>query len=478
MTKVVTGDPLLDDEVPPVAPSTPGNPGGGALPPGGATGRVLTKKSNADGDADWEAAGGDPSAAIATAVGTEATARAAADTTNATAISAETTRATAAEGTNATAITTEATARASAITTEATTRSTADTTNATAITTEATTRATADTTNATAITTEATRATAAEAALNMLTALMNAQLQAALSPQFILSGGTLTPTNAGVANTIEMAAGRGYTAPNAFTIAAASAQGGLTADATFDRWATIEIDTSGGYHVNLGTAAAVPVIPTTTTNRIAKGWVYIPKNATAVDAALTTINGNSKLFDNPSTRPPLPAVQQDVGTQSAAVNPTSLTSALTGTLPLLWAANEPQVGDVFQIRIWGKSILAVASTVELKPLAGSTAIFDYTTVSVTHTSGNEIRYWYQDIEIRFTTIGASGAANCFLKGELSPTTVAVFAPGVPFENMQGQHGVTFDTTTLTRFDLQVLIASSSASNQLQCFGCTIKKFPH
>lgn len=31
---------------------------GGALPPGGTTGQVLTKASSADGDADWEAGGG------------------------------------------------------------------------------------------------------------------------------------------------------------------------------------------------------------------------------------------------------------------------------------------------------------------------------------------------------------------------------------------------------------------------------------
>jgi hypothetical protein len=36
--------------------------GGGSLPPGGTTGEVLTKVSDADGDADWEAGGGtDPS---------------------------------------------------------------------------------------------------------------------------------------------------------------------------------------------------------------------------------------------------------------------------------------------------------------------------------------------------------------------------------------------------------------------------------
>ncbi len=34
------------------------NQSGGALPAGGTTGQVLTKLSNADGDADWEAAGG------------------------------------------------------------------------------------------------------------------------------------------------------------------------------------------------------------------------------------------------------------------------------------------------------------------------------------------------------------------------------------------------------------------------------------
>lgn len=37
---------------------TPKHPSGGSLPVGGSTGEVLTKASDADGDADWEAGGG------------------------------------------------------------------------------------------------------------------------------------------------------------------------------------------------------------------------------------------------------------------------------------------------------------------------------------------------------------------------------------------------------------------------------------
>lgn len=118
------------------------------------------------------AGGGDPAGTAAALVATEATSRAAADSTNAAAIASEATTRATADTTNASAIAAEASSRVSAdttlqtnITTEATARAAADTTNATAITTEATARAAADTTNATAISTETTRATTAEGAI-------------------------------------------------------------------------------------------------------------------------------------------------------------------------------------------------------------------------------------------------------------------------------------------------------------------------
>lgn len=54
----------------------PAGASGTGVPAGGATGQVLTKKSNADGDADWEASGGggggiseDDAVALAVALG-------------------------------------------------------------------------------------------------------------------------------------------------------------------------------------------------------------------------------------------------------------------------------------------------------------------------------------------------------------------------------------------------------------------------
>lgn len=69
------------------------------------------------------------------------------------------------------------------------------------------------------------------------------------------------------------------------------------ADATNPKWVVVEIDTSGVTQFNQGTAAASPAIPTFTASRVPAALIYIPANATNVDALLTTSNGLAKLID-------------------------------------------------------------------------------------------------------------------------------------------------------------------------------------
>lgn len=69
------------------------------------------------------------------------------------------------------------------------------------------------------------------------------------------------------------------------------------ADVTNPRWQLIEVDSAGVAQSNLGTAAATPVPPTPTAGRVVHAAVYIPANATTVDALLSTANGKAKIID-------------------------------------------------------------------------------------------------------------------------------------------------------------------------------------
>ncbi len=113
----------------------------------------------------------------------------------------------------------------------------------------------------------------------------------------------------GTAGKLSLAAGMAVIGSTDLRVAASSAITGTNtafdditemADATYPKWVLVEMTTTGTITYTGGTAAAAPVIPAFTASCIPLGLLYIPAgatNATTIDDALTTPNGNVKLVD-------------------------------------------------------------------------------------------------------------------------------------------------------------------------------------
>lgn len=94
------------------------------------------------------------------------------------------------------------------------------------------------------------------------------------------------------------------------TMATSDVVAGSNADITNPKWAALELDSSGTLQLNLGTAAANPQKPTPTSARSLVAWIYIPANATAVDALTSNANGKAKIIEARQLTPNVPARAQ------------------------------------------------------------------------------------------------------------------------------------------------------------------------
>jgi|SRR5215831_367700 len=164
-------------------------------------------------------------------------------------------------------------------------------------------------------------------------------------------------------------------------------------------WADINVD-GGSWSASI---VASPVSPTRT--GVALGTITVPAGA-ATAAAMTftpvlcAVSGSYSTFD-PTTR---------------TVTQTSLRD-LTATLTI--PANEPQVGDIYEIEVVGHGTwpTGTAQTLTLQPnLGGAGAGVTYAAAYLG--SGNTFRCRYI-IRVVFFTVGASGSYISTLFGELS-----------------------------------------------------------
>lgn len=318
------------------------------------------------------------------------------------------------------------------------------------------------------------------------TALQAAQIAAQAAAglaYYVNSGLTLTPN--ATPTKLDMAAGVAFVGTTELNVAAQTAISttiASMADATNPKWVAVELDTSAVVNFNQGTAAASPAFPTPTASRVVLGWLWIPANATNVDALLTTSNGLAKLIDARVVRSVHAARQvgRDLvgaGAGAGLTNPTSLTSLLAATISV--PANSLSVGDILRFRASGTyKNTQNNSTIQIMAEIGSSQFFNYTTVSLVLDGGNS-RKWAMDVELAVTAIGATG--NAFADGIFEIT--AAGAAGTLAISGGDQAAAaralsaTFDSTGALAVDIQGKITTSSSTAIFLLQKCTLTKIP-
>lgn len=301
---------------------------------------------------------------------------------------------------------------------------------------------------------------------------------------YVLSGCAITAS--GTAGKVDMSAGVIFNGTSEYIVTAVTAASTTItslADATNPKWVACELTTAGALNFNAGTAAANPEKPTPTTNRVVVAWLYVPANATAVDALTSTANGNAKIIEARQLVSERPAriIFSDTTTGSLtagtnwATNGTTLTSILSSTYTV--PANSLRVGDQLIIE-WNGFYTnnASASTLEMKLTIGAITILDYTSASLASAATN------RKFDVRLTgAIIANGATtNYHVAGlyVMGPTGSLV-TPAVPAETQDGYNSAgNFDNTTTNALDLQIKLGTASAGANVQTRAFTIMKFPY
>ncbi len=245
------------------------------------------------------------------------------------------------------------------------------------------------------------------------------------------SAGTLMVTHSGVVSVITYTGTTGGLTfigcrlVNGIDIAMATSDTvvGSNADITYPLWAAIELDASGVWNVNLGSAAATPSFPTINVARVPHAFLYIPANATSIDTLLTTNNGNAKLINasssvatsvNGSVRSVHPARRFASDHSSTSVNNTQMASLITvlGT-PISIPANSISAGDIFKLSASGRFTPGATAdtTLELEVIIGSLTL-DATTPSLTK-AGNtsDFRNVWLAVEFEWSSGGSLAIAR-------------------------------------------------------------------
>lgn len=250
------------------------------------------------------------------------------------------------------------------------------------------------------------------------------------------------------------------------------------ADITNPRWAIIEVDSSRNTQANLGTAAASPTFPALTAARVPHAFLYIPANATAIDALLTTPNGNAKLIDARIVRALHPARSVLTDTSANVYSPgasTTITSIFAGATAKSVPANSLSVGDTFVIEGSLQTTNNIAtSKIQLQVGFGGAAALTVTSITTFATSAFARSHTFRTVVV-VRSIGGSGTYASSSRasfGDVAATTateVDVLDYVVT--------GAAVDTTASVPIDVKVrfVTASNGASFTLGVF--SVLKFP-
>ncbi len=245
-------------------------------------------------------------------------------------------------------------------------------------------------------------------------------------------------------------------------------------DDTNPRWGLIEMDSLGAFTLNLGTAAANPIPPTPSANRVVKAAIYIPQFARAVDSLLSTFNGNAKIIDKRVIKAPTARLLMQDSSSTSQTNPTASALSILAA-PFTVPANSLRVGDMLQYEIGGQ-YSNTQNTSDLK-----ISIFLGNAVSALKfaalVADPNQRYWVarvtilvqSSISFKVNQIGwISGPATTSITIP-QPMTSAVFIP-------VGSGSVIPDTTIDNDIDVKGQIVTSSSSSTVSIRLCTVTKF--
>ena len=224
---------------------------------------------------------------------------------------------------------------------------------------------------------------------------------------------------------------------------------------------------------NQGTAAAAPAFPAFTTTRTPLGFLFVPANATNVDTALTTINGNAKLIDARNVRTlHVSRLFAEDHAQTSLTNPTGLTSVLGSTKPC--PANSLNVGDTFTID-WSLTYTnnQNASTFQVEVLGFGSTLMNLTFASLATSA------FQRQVTGRIVcTVAAIGSGTTTI---LRNSTAAVSGTGT---GVAGESDVpsnlpltALDSTAAHSFDLQAKITTSSSAATVVESQFSITKHP-
>jgi len=305
--------------------------------------------------------------------------------------------------------------------------------------------------------------------------------EAAGEGYYVASGGQVVPS--GTAGKVDMGAGVDFFGTASLTVpavtAAATTITSLAPSAGNEVIVLLEVDgttptTGGSLQFNAGTAApfnsALP--PTPTAGRVVHAALYIRAGATAVDANLSTANGNAKLIDLREIRAPHGPRELDAQTAlTTLTNPTALASLLVSTTPV--PAQAPQAGDAILLRLeGGYKNTQNASTLEIKVVFAGVTLIDYTTPSIPLDATNQ-RRWHLDVMIVFNVVGAAGIVEVGALWVLSPPSANTFVSSATAllagianaDLMNGSAQITgIDTTGASNvIDVQAKIGTSSST---------------
>ncbi len=204
------------------------------------------------------------------------------------------------------------------------------------------------------------------------------------------------------------------------TLATSDAISQCNSHETLPRWALIEVDNTGTATINLGTAATNPVPPTPTANRIIKCALYIPALASAVDALLSTANGNAKIVDKTIyIKARARSLGVNTGSYVTLTNPTTLTSGLNSTIAVPTLSLRGGDTIMFEVGLRMVNNVGSGSAVQINILMGSNVIVDYTTGTLTQSATGRGIYMHGSY-----VINGTGGSNSYTQASVLVTSLA------------------------------------------------------
>lgn len=155
-------------------------------------------------------------------------------------------------------------------------------------------------------------------------------------------------------------------------------------------------------------------------------------------------------------------------------NTTTETAVLAGLSSAAGSSNSieagfTRIGTLYRVRLWGNVTTTGTPTLRIKLKLGTTVLGDTTAVTMNNNTGG--RFWLEFL-FRVTSLGATGAFDCFTHFEYSSVTQGAATMTYIVDGNSG----TVDTTSTQTLDVTIQWGTASASNAFNTFGATIDRY--